>query len=494
MSVDFTVPEALPAAGWAAPSPEPAAAPHDRPAAAPATSLPATSPPAAPAPAARLAVTQQGANIAGRAATPAWSLARRVGFRFAFSYLILYSFPFPLDYLPIPGLQAVFQAYSGFWGAVVAWIGRHVLHLSRELPPLRVQTGSGDTTYDYVQILCFAAFSALAALVWTVAARRVRDHRRLDEWLRIYVRYVLGATLLSYGMAKVIKTQFPSPSADRLLEPFGDASPMGLLWTFMGYSTPYTVFAGAMELLGGVLLFFRRTTTLGALVVIAVMTNVVMLNLCYDVPVKQYSMHLLAMGAFLLLPDLPRLANVLVLNRPAAPARLASPLSARWARISGLALGILFLGYLLYLSTMQNLQLVKQMSPGGPHPTLYGTFEVEEVVRNGQTVPPLLTDASRWRRLTSLYPGFLTVRSMDGSVHRYRTESPPAAHRISLLAFANKAKQGSFTFAALDQDHVLLRGNLLADALVVKLRRIEAGKHQLLTRGFHWITEIPFNR
>ena len=32
---------------------------------------------------------------------------------------------------------------------------------------------------------------------------------------------------------------------------------------------------------------FRRTTTLGALVSIAVLGNVAMLNYCYDVPVKQ---------------------------------------------------------------------------------------------------------------------------------------------------------------------------------------------------------------
>ena len=30
----------------------------------------------------------------------------------------------------------------------------------------------------------------------------------------------------------------------------------------MGYSTPYTLFSGAGEVLGGLLLFFRRTTTL----------------------------------------------------------------------------------------------------------------------------------------------------------------------------------------------------------------------------------------
>ena|GEM_PF-5392919 len=35
----------------------------------------------------------------------------------------------------------------------------------------------------------------------------------------------------------------PSPTLDRLVQPFGDASPMGLVWTFMGASTAYPIFA-----------------------------------------------------------------------------------------------------------------------------------------------------------------------------------------------------------------------------------------------------------
>ncbi len=54
----------------------------------------------------------------------------------------------------------------------------------------------------------------------------------------------------------------------------------------MGYSTPYNVFTGLVETVPAMLLFFRRTATLGALLLVAVLANVVMLNLCYDVPVE----------------------------------------------------------------------------------------------------------------------------------------------------------------------------------------------------------------
>ena len=134
--------------------------------------------------------------------------------------------------------------------------------------------------------------------------------------------------MITYGSVKVIKSQFPNPTLDRLLQPFGDASPMGLLWTFMGASESYNIFTGAGEMLGGLLLTTRRTTLLGALVCFGVMSHVAMLNFSYDVPVKLFSMHLLAMALFLMAPDLGRLARMFVLNRPVEPA-VFRPLSRR---------------------------------------------------------------------------------------------------------------------------------------------------------------------
>ena len=136
--------------------------------------------------------------------------------------------------------------------------------------------------------------------------------------------------MLSYGMAKVFPGQFGAPTLDRLLEPYGQSSPMGLLWTFMGDSRPYAFFTGVVECLGGLLLFSQRTTTLGALVVAAAMGNVAMLNFSYDVPVKLYSSHLFALAVLLLLPDIPRLRRVFLTNESTRPAQLRKPFTSVW--------------------------------------------------------------------------------------------------------------------------------------------------------------------
>ena len=260
-------------------------------------------------------------------ARPEWSLLQRIGFRFVCAYLIFYTTPAPGRsslIAAIPGTTFLTRPYVKMWRAIVEWVAAHVFHLTGSVAVYPQVNGSGDSTLDYIQVLCYAALAAVAALVWSILDRKRTEYRRLHAWLRIWVRYTLAFTLFSYGFAKVFPLQFqPAPLA-RMMEPFHDFSPMGVLWTFMGASMAYTIFAGASEVLGGLLLLFPRTTSLGALVSGAVMLNVVMLNFCYDVPVKLYSANLLLMAVFLAAPDLGRLANVFLWNRPTRPSKADS--------------------------------------------------------------------------------------------------------------------------------------------------------------------------
>ena len=249
-------------------------------------------------------------------ATMGWHPATRVVFRFVFAYLILFILPFPLG--SVPYTEALAEPYTQLWNAIIPRVGRDVLKLDYEVGV--VFNGSGDRTYDYILVLCLLVLAAAATALWSLLDRRRTAYPRLYQWLRVYVRLYLGTVMIGYGAYKVINSQFPHPPLDRLVQPFGYASPMGLLWTFMGASEPYAMFTGAAEMLCGILLFARRTTALGAVACVAVLSNVVMLNFSYDVPVKLYSSHLLAMAVFLAAPEARRLANVFLFNRATEPA------------------------------------------------------------------------------------------------------------------------------------------------------------------------------
>src|SRR5262245_1149019 len=240
-----------------------------------------------------------------------WGLARRIGFRYVFCYFTLYFYPYALGLLPV-GAPAEWN--QRLWRRFVPWVGEHVLHLDQRITIF--PAGSGDTTCNYVELLCFVVLALAATLLWSLLDRRPRCHERLHAGLRFGLRFVVGTTLIGYGMAKVIQTQFPFPGTFRLEQRYGDSSPMGPLWTFMGFSYGYNLFTGLAETVGGVLLFYRRTTTLGALWLVGVMANIVALNFFFDVPVKLYSLHLLLACAFLALPDAGRLWRVLIAKQP----------------------------------------------------------------------------------------------------------------------------------------------------------------------------------
>jgi hypothetical protein len=415
--------------------------------------------------------------------SPSWSPAKRTLFRFAFSYLVLYNFPFPLHRIPWAG-PLITQPYKDLWNWLVPWAGKHLLGVNITIR----QGGSGDTTYNYVQVLCFLILAAVTTAVWTVLDRKRPEYTRLDAGLRVYIRFALAAAMVSYGAYKVIPSQFAKPFPSQLIEPFGEASPMGLLWTFMGASSGYTIFAGAAEMIGGLLLAFRRTALLGALVSIGVMSHVAALNLCYDVPVKLYSLHLLAMGIFLTLPDLRRLLDLFVLNRPVEAVALRPP-RARFRRAALVAQVMLvaYSGYQLY----QSYDASKQEGNLAPRPPFYGIWTVEELEVDGVARPPLLTDASRWRRVVFEYPDYVSIQLMDGSRSDY--DLILGKRRLTLIKSDDKTWRPSFAYQETQPGLLALDGTMDGRKTRLTLRREDESGYRLVSRGFHWIHETAFN-
>jgi hypothetical protein len=416
-----------------------------------------------------------------------WHPATRVAFRFAFAFLTLFIFPFPLGSLPYT--DALAEPYTQLWNRIVPWVGHDVLRLGYEFPiPFN---GSGDRTYEYVQAFCLLVLAAAATLVWTALDRRRKSYPLLYRWLRVCVRLYLGTVMIGYGAVKVIPMQFSRPTLDRLIQPFGDASPMGLLWTFMGASEPYVVFTGAAEMLCGILLFARRTTTLGALMCAAVMGNVVMLNFSYDVPVKLFSSLLLAMALFLLLPDARRLADLFIFNRAAGPAEMLPLFRREGLNRAALVLRTLFLvavvGGSLY-QAYESRQTFSQRSP------LYGVWEVEEFSLDGEGRPPLVTDRERWRRVVFDRPDVLAVQLMSDTRQRYRLELDEGQKTLSLSKRDDPNWKTTFTYERTGPETLTLEGEADGHRIHAGLRRTDPSQFLLTNRGFHWVNEFPFNR
>ncbi|MCK8498788.1 hypothetical protein [Myxococcus fulvus] len=448
---------------------------------------------AAPIPSAPEPVAPVTPTVAPEPSLPPWSLAKRLGFRFVCAYVLLYAFPFPVYVVPVVGAP-ISEAVSDFWNLVVPWVARNVAGYPGELP--LAQTGSGDKAIDYAQTAVFLALALVATGVWSLVDRRRPRHEKAHALLHLYVRYLLAVPMLSYGFSKVFKSQFPMASVERLTQSLGDFSPMGLLWTFMGHSPGYNLFTGGAEVLGGLLLLARRTTTLGALVVIGVMSNVVALNFFYDVPVKLYSTQLLLFAVFLTLPDLRRLANVFVLNRATQPASLELPftLSPRvlWA---SRAVKVLFIGWLLHNNITRGHERYTQWGDGAPPPPFGGLYKVESFTRDGQELPPLLTDPHRWRAV-SVGRNVVAARLMNDVRRYFPVKEGEAGKSILLMSGRGDDAKPVATLKreSPDAEHFVLEGEVDGAKVHVRLKPVDISNFELRGRGFHWVQEKPYNR
>lgn len=422
------------------------------------------------------------------ARAPAWGPLRRALFRFLFSYLLLYNFPFPLSSVPVYG-EILKQSYLEVWKGVVPWVGEHVFGVE-----VRYRlSGSGDTTHNYVLVFCYLILALAATAVWTLLDSRRADYARLHDWLRVYIRFALAAAMLVYGAYKVIPEQFGTPFPSELLQPIGEGSPMGLLWRFMGSSIPYVIFAGAAEMLGGLLLAARRTTLLGALVCIGVMSNVVMLNFSYDVPVKLYSSHLLLMAVFLAAPDLGRLANLFVWHRQVPAAERRPLFTSRQGNLTALVFRTVFILYLTAAALHRSYEDRLQFAEVATGQRLYGVWEVEELAVDGAVRPLLVTDETLWRRLVFEWPGTIGIQyPHETAVQSYELRLDPGPHVFTLCC--DPEWKAAISLRQVGADVLALEGTVNGNQIRGRFRRMDDSRFPLISRGFHWISEWPFNR
>jgi uncharacterized membrane protein YphA (DoxX/SURF4 family) len=429
---------------------------------------------------------------AGEPATTGWSWPHRVFFRFVCCYFLIYTLPSRvsgsiLEF--IPGMSTMDKPYARVWGALVKWVTIHIFQQSA-LVTTYFQTGSSDTTLCYVENCCYLVFAFLGTMIWSLLDRKRTEYSTLHAWLRLWLRFILASAMFVYGFQKVFLFQMEVylPS---MVERWGDFSPMAALWSFMAASKPYEILSGAAEVVAGLLLLFRRTTLLGAIISLAVILNVVALNYCYDVPVKLFATNIALMASFLLAPDLRRLTQLLLLNRPTLPADLSRPVLHRcWIRISVRLLWVFAVSALLYGALREDWSEYKVVYLTRPKTPIYGLYEVETFTRNGAEAPPLLTDATRWHWLYAGSARRIVVIFMNDQRKNFGVNLEPAKNTVTLSSDQAKSV---FIYSWTDTNHLVLRGSMAGDTLEVRLRNVPPSSFPLLNRGFHWINEVPFN-
>jgi len=433
---------------------------------------------------------------------PAWPLWKKIALRFFVVYFFfqvdpvgfLFSY---LDNIKWVGnvTQYVTQYYSQFQDWMVNFSNSHFFHVRPVLVP---PNGSGDTSYGWTNLWMILTLAFIGCIVWSVIDRKRRSYNTLNYWLCLGVRYFVAIIAFSYGIIKLFALQMPFPNMHQLATPLGDFLPMRLSWMFIGYSTPYQMFSGIMEVIAGALLLYRRTATMGALFALAVFVNVMMLNLTYDIPVKIFSMQLVFCCMFLVAEDINRILCFFVLNKPVAACSVYNySYNKKWQRVVRILAKLAIVYFAVIAPFKQSYDRYEEaLEPTKKQPVSNGVYDVTVYTVNNNPQPLLLSDTLRWRDVI-FQDGLGSIKTADTAFRqRYKRGyfSYGLDSATNQLTFKNPLTNNlisSFTFDMPDSTTIHLHGKQHGDSLFVELKRVKRN-FQLAERQFHWLSE--YNR
>ncbi len=120
----------------------------------------------------------------------------------------------------------------------------------------------------------------------------------------------------------------------------GHASGFWLTWYYFGYSPVYSTLLAAIQIVGALLLTFRRTALLGASILAPVFANIVVIDFCYgvDLGATLVAVFLLVGLLFILAPHAKSLWQLFISSQSNTPPTSTPMAAMKWfARVAILA-------------------------------------------------------------------------------------------------------------------------------------------------------------
>jgi hypothetical protein len=165
----------------------------------------------------------------------------------------------------------------------------------------------------------------------------------------------------------------------------------------------------------------------------------------------------------------------------------------RWLVLAALAIQFGCGGYLLIDGYRSARRSWYQYGGGAPKSPLHGVWNIDTMTIDGHTRSPLVTDYGRWRRVLFQQPTAMSFQRMNDTFLSYGAKINMDSKIIVVTAGSNNTL-GTFTFTRPDPSRLILDGSLDGHAIHMETTRFDPNAFPLLSRGFNWIQERPFNR
>ncbi|WP_313267328.1 hypothetical protein [Sphingobacterium sp.] len=407
-----------------------------------------------------------------------WPAFRKLGFRFSFIFILSFILVFNNGTYPLYGY--ISTPLTHFMQRLTPWFAENILGYSYDHSIFI--NGSGDTSYAWISLFILLLLALVGAALWSILDRRRASYTILFYWLTTAIRYYIAFMLINYGLIKVFYMQMQPPRLTQLLQPLGEYSPMGLAWTYIGYSQGYNILIGSVEILSGLLLF-RKTVIAGALITVATSINIMAVNYFYDVPVKMVSTALLLFSIFLLLPYLKALFTIFILGKPVQLLPIQQPLfNKSWKRKSLFIAKLTVLLLFMVQQSMGILSTKKMIAEYLTKSPLYGIYRIEQSGTQRKSIP------EDWRLIVfEINNNKVLIRNTDYNPQRESVVIDTAGKKITLNNY-------QFDYQINPDGNILLTKTFDDHTAQIKLIKQDVQAFELMQRKFHWVQEYPYNR
>lgn len=417
-------------------------------------------------------------------AKPNWTALHKFVFLFFFVYLTWHIFFTASLYVMIFGFhEEAIGWFDVLYLPSVIWLNEHVFHFTFDTENL-----APESVVEFIEHVIIFLGSLFIALVWVVADRKRNSYYQLNSWLRHYVRFFLCIITFAYGIDKLIPVQMPTPNLYQLIRPLGYNN--DLLWPLMGSGKVYQVFAGAIEVVGALMILFRRTTPLGLVILAGVYINVVVMNYAFSIGVLYFALLLLVATLFLLYPYLKDLVRFFIFHESIGLRQESTlPLNPR---MNGIVLKgsiiIVVISFLCnFISAFSSYQLQKETELN----TLI--YKIEYQIENNDTIPPLEYSQKHWNFWVEMETeGIKQLTLMSKGVakqERYTLTHNETASIFNLKPTDNNKNQDPIDlhYTRFGKDTLELEGMMNGQQIKIRMHELNIYNLPLLRQEPHFL-------
>jgi len=421
-----------------------------------------------------------------------WSGWQKVLFRISFIYFFLQAVP--LDWKYYRHLAELDWLRLSF---------RDIFNIAKYTPQF---TSSDYAAQDWGQAgfadwgLIFL-LALVGGLFWSLRDKKRANYGRLYYYLLVLVRYRLAVAVIAYGFLKLFALQAPYPSLSSLNTPYGDFTSWKLFSLSLGIVPGYQSFLGAVELLAGLFLLYRKTAPVGAIIIVFFTGNVFMSNLAYEGGDVVYSFYLVILALFIVAYYAEQIINLLILAKPVAPVIVPIQWSDRAKKLRLLVkaivvmLFVVFYGIGVYRSAVRG-NYHFSTAPGLKG--LAGLYTVNSFSVDGHVLPASLIDTARWQDVVFEKWATLSIKinnyylpvnynregipAQDGGDdfestattgrHYYSYQADTTQHLLILTDLTHSGKSaGQLSYAFQSDSTVVLKGKVNGKAVEAILQK-----------------------